>query len=78
MVVAQLVERLLPTPEVRSLNPVIGKIWKDENKRNRSWEWPIKNICCFVFYIAQISSKNGFTILTTGSEAHIQCDHIVR
>ena len=27
MVVAQLVERLLPTQEVRSLNPVIGKIY---------------------------------------------------
>ena len=41
MVVAQLVEQLIPTPEVRSLNLVIGKIdierfieiWKGENKR---------------------------------------------
>ena len=40
MVVAQLVERLLPTPEVPSSNPVIGEIYiehcllyrKDENK----------------------------------------------
>ena len=41
-VVTQLVERLLPTPKVRGLNPVIGKIYieqcllstylKDENK----------------------------------------------
>ena len=48
-VVAKLVERSLPTPEVRSLNPVIGKLLyrafvycqlyiKDE-KRGR--EWPI-------------------------------------
>ena len=27
VVVAQLVERSLPTPEVRGLNPVIGKIY---------------------------------------------------
>ena len=51
---AQLVERLLPIPEVRDLNPVIGKnllisnicilstvYWKDENKRKRGREWPI-------------------------------------
>ena len=51
MVVAQLVERLLPIPEVRGSNPVIGKIywtfvycqlyWKDENKEKRGREWPI-------------------------------------
>ena len=47
MVVAQLVERPLPTPEVGGLNPVIGKIymycqlyWKDENKEKRGQEWP--------------------------------------
>jgi len=46
VVVAHLVERSLPIPEVRSLNPVIGKnlfilnicllstvYWKDENKK---------------------------------------------
>ena len=48
---AQLVERSLPTPEVRGLNPVIGKIYifniycqlyrKDENKWKRGREWPI-------------------------------------
>ena len=48
MVVAQLIEQLLPIPEVHGLNPVIGKIllkfnicllsnvyWKDENKKKR-------------------------------------------
>ena len=46
VVVAQLVERSLPTPEVRGLNPVIGKLlygtfvywqlyWKDENKQKK-------------------------------------------
>ena len=42
VVVVQLVERSLPTPEVRGSNPVIGKIcmyyqlyWKDENKEKR-------------------------------------------
>ena len=51
VVLAQLVEQSLPTPEVRSSNPVIGKIywtfvycqlyWKDENKEKRGREWPI-------------------------------------
>ena len=49
MVVAQLVERSLPIPEVRGSNPVIGKIlyilnicllsivfWKDENKEKEA------------------------------------------
>ena len=31
VVVAKLVERLLPTPEVRALNPVIGKIFIDHS-----------------------------------------------
>ena len=54
VVVAQLVERWLPIPEVRGSNPVIGKnllisnicilstvYWKDKNKEKRGWEWPI-------------------------------------
>ena len=54
VVVAQLVEWSLPIPEVRSLNPVIGKnlyilniwllstvYWKDENKEKRGRGWPI-------------------------------------
>ena len=51
VVVAQLVEWLLPILEVRSSNPVIGKIewtlvycelyWKDKNKEKRGREWPI-------------------------------------
>ena len=51
VVVAQLVEWSLPTPEVRDSKPIIGKIYmfniysqlyrKDENKRKRGREWPI-------------------------------------
>ena len=53
MVVAQLVEQLIPTPEVRSLNLVIGKIdierllstllkfEKTKIKEYRGPEWPI-------------------------------------
>ena len=58
VVVAQLVERSLPIPEVRGLNPVIGKKFiyilsicllstvyrKDENKEKRGREWPIKKL----------------------------------
>ena len=50
MVGAQLVERLLPIPEVRGSNPVIGKIvlnivycqlyWKDENKEKEAGNGP--------------------------------------
>ena len=46
VIVAQLVERLLPIPEVRGSNPVIGKnlywtsycqlYWKDENKEKEA------------------------------------------
>ena len=48
VVVGQLVERALPTPEVRGWNPVIGKIyiyyqqyWKDENKEKEAGNGPI-------------------------------------
>ena len=63
VVVAQLVERLLPTPEVRGSNPVTGNIyvhyqlyWKDENKEKRGREWPNfflkkqKQIIIIIFY----------------------------
>ena len=52
VVVAQLVERSLLTPEVRGLNPNIGKFYlpivhlnrKDKNKEKRGQEWPsLKN-----------------------------------
>ena len=50
VVVAQLVERSLPTPEIRSSNPVRDQIymhyqlyWKDENKQKWGREWPILN-----------------------------------
>ena len=46
VIVAQLVEQLLPIPEVRGSNPVIGKnlywtsycqlYWKDENKEKEA------------------------------------------
>ena len=51
VVVAQLLKRSLPIPEVHGSNPAIGKIywtfvycqlyWKDENKEKRGREWPI-------------------------------------
>ena len=56
VVVVQLLERSLLTPEVRGSNPVIGKIymdyqlyWKDENKEKRGRERPnfIKKKECF-------------------------------
>ena len=52
VVMAQLVDRLLPIPEVRSSNPVIGKnlywtfysqlYWKDENKEKEAGKGPFK------------------------------------
>jgi hypothetical protein len=53
VVVAQLAERSLPTPEIRGSNPSIGKIYpiylstvsqfrKDENKRKRGRNGPFK------------------------------------
>ena len=57
VVVAQLVERLLPIPDVRGSNPVIGKnlfilnicllltvYWKDENKEKEAGIGPFKKI----------------------------------
>ena len=54
VVVAQLVERWLPIPEVRGSIPVTCKkiltlnicilstvFWKDKNKEKRGWEWPL-------------------------------------
>ena len=51
VVVAQLVDQLLPISEVRSSNPVIGKnyieqcllstVLKTRNKEKRGREWPI-------------------------------------
>ena len=48
MVVAQLVERLLPTPEIRGSNPNIGKVIstnyhvKKENKEREAGEKSVK------------------------------------
>ena len=47
MVVAQLVERSVPTPEIRGSNPVIGKLYLLStvsmrlklNKRGRDWTY---------------------------------------
>ena len=45
---AQSVEQSLPIPEVRGLNPIIGKnlYWKDENKEKEAGKGPFlkKNI----------------------------------
>ena len=38
MVVAQLVERSLPTPQIRSLNPNMGKVLSTDCKFNRKDE----------------------------------------
>ena len=59
MVVAQLAERSLPTPEIRGSNPDIGNISnificqllsrKDENKEKEAGNGPLKkilNVCC--------------------------------
>ena len=64
MVVAQSVERLLPIPEVRDSNPVIGKnllilnicklsivYWKDENKEKEAGNGPSQ---CFLGYLCII------------------------
>ena len=54
VVVTQLVEQSLPTPEVRGSNPVIGKlfyrtfIW-DENKEKRL-EWPVNTKKSDIFH----------------------------
>ena len=58
---AQLVERSLPTPEVRSSNPVISKLlygtfvhcqlyWKDENKETEARNGSFLTICVIFFY----------------------------
>ena len=55
MIVVQLVERFFPTPEVRGLNPVIGKLLygtffycqlyrKGENKEKEAGNGPFKKI----------------------------------
>ena len=47
MVVAELVERLLPTPEVLGSNPVIcllSTVLKKNKERKRGQEWPIKTV----------------------------------
>ena len=64
MVVAQLVEWLLPIPEVHGSNPVIGKklfilnicllstvYWKDENKEKEAGYGPFLTIIkCYEIY----------------------------
>ena len=72
MAVAQFVELLLPIPEVRGSNPVIGKnlciehlsiycqlYWKDKNKEKRGRVWPIfKKQLIFVHH--KILQMTGF------------------
>ena len=67
VVVAQLVERSLPTPEVRGSNPVISKIymyhqlyWKDENKEKKAGKCPIfKKTVVKKNKIKKIEAVNG-------------------
>ena len=59
VVVAQLVERSLPTPEVRESNPVIGKLYiecllptvlRRQKLRKRGWALPViklLQVICF-------------------------------
>ena len=61
VVVAQLVERSLPTPEVRGSNPFTGKIhitnlpstvWKDQNKENEAGIGHIKrSLFCPIIWL---------------------------
>ena len=79
MAVAQLVERLLLTPEVRGSNPVIGKLlygtfvycqlyWKDENKEKEAENKP------FIKKTIQFTSMSDlFWIL--GVETSGRCLH---
>ena len=65
MVVAQLVERLLPIPEIHSSNPVIGKFyllfmyWKDKTKAKIGREWHIK----IFTYLHFLSAKTQLLFL---------------
>ena len=50
VVVEQLAEQSLPTPENMGLNPAINSFYKIHlftvkwrGERKRGWEWPIKN-----------------------------------
>ena len=63
VVVAQLVERSLPTPEVRGLNPVIGKLlyWKDENKEKEAGNGPFKKTFLLAYNRAKWSTSLGYS-----------------
>ena len=75
MVVAQLVEPSLPTPEVRGSNPVIGKAfisnifvfcqlhWKDENKEKEAGNG------FFSFYLGDVFK--ALEIKQGGEERHM-------
>ena len=68
VVVAQLVEWLLPIPEVRFSNPVIGKIywifvycqlyWKDENKKKRPGMAHLKQV--WYTYLPKWGASHGW------------------
>ena len=70
VVVAQLVEWLLPIPEVRGSNPVIGKnllisnicllstvYWKDENKEKEAGDGPFKKGACYFNHLDTLKNK---------------------
>ena len=80
MVVAQFVERSLPTPEIRGLNPVIGKFyllstvfkklyWKNENKEKEAGKGPFlkntENICAGLGVRGQLPSLPPWQIRNT-------------
>ena len=67
VVVAQLVEWSLQKPEVRGLNPVIGKIWmyyqmyrKDENKVKEAGNGPIFSKKIWLFLMVLVSNIGDF------------------
>ena len=71
MVVAQLVERLLPSPEVRGLNPFIGKIYierllstvlKRQNKEERDREWLLFRSIFSHFSQQKLLASAGFEL----------------
>ena len=70
VVVAQLAEQSLPTPEVRSSNPVISEflikkistILKNENKEQRGREWSI---------LKTIQNKDTSILVASSSYYHL-------
>ena len=65
---AQLVERLLPTSEIRDSNTVIGKIyrklyWKDANKEKDARRGPFKNWNSKYRHVTDMTNVQQFPVL---------------